>query len=154
MPPTLPVRSGIGFAVVRDGLVPMQMALLTRLTAPLALAVILALSGRPGTSAAQDANLVEFEVIARQFEFAPSRLEVPQGAKVRIQVRSEDRTHGFSIRKLRIDKIVPASGKGVTIEFEAKEAGTFEILCSESCGDGHKDMKGSLVVVARETETP
>lgn len=102
-------------------------------------------------SAAQDdvPRLIEFEVVARQFEFSPSRLEVSQGDKVRILVRSEDRTHGFAIRKLRVNKILPANGKVVTIEFDAKEAGTFEIICSESCGNGHKDMTGSLVVEAR-----
>jgi cytochrome c oxidase subunit 2 len=104
---------------------------------------------RTSNSQASQVRLIEFEVVARQFEFAPSLLEVSQGDKVRIRVRSEDRNHGFAIRKLKIDKILPASGKVVTIEFEAKDAGTFEIICSESCGDGHKEMKGSLVVLAR-----
>ena len=36
-----------------------------------------------------------------------------------------------------------------TIEFTASEAGTFPILCSLFCGDGHNDMKGALVVTAR-----
>jgi plastocyanin len=102
--------------------------------------------GSAGLQASQG-RLIEFEVVARQFEFAPSRLEVSQGDKVRILVRSEDRNHGFAIRKLKIDKILPANGKVVTIEFQAKDAGTFEIICSESCGDGHKEMKGSLVVL-------
>jgi heme/copper-type cytochrome/quinol oxidase subunit 2 len=37
----------------------------------------------------------------------------------------------------------------VPIEFVASTAGTYEILCSEECGDGHESMKGSLVVVAK-----
>jgi heme/copper-type cytochrome/quinol oxidase subunit 2 len=37
----------------------------------------------------------------------------------------------------------------VVIEFVASEAGTFPILCSEYCGNGHKDMTGTLVVVAK-----
>jgi heme/copper-type cytochrome/quinol oxidase subunit 2 len=31
----------------------------------------------------------------------------------------------------------------------ASAAGTFEILCSEECGDGHESMAGTLVVAAR-----
>jgi cytochrome c oxidase subunit II len=121
-----------------------------------AMTIVLVLAGRGSApSAAQSAGmaeprLVEFEVVARQFEFAPSRLEVTQGDRVRILVHSADKNHGFAIRKLKIDKLLPATGKIMTIEFEAKEAGTFEIACSESCGTGHKEMKGSLVVVTNE----
>jgi heme/copper-type cytochrome/quinol oxidase subunit 2 len=37
----------------------------------------------------------------------------------------------------------------VTIDFVASAAGTFPILCSEYCGDGHEDMTGTLVVRAK-----
>jgi heme/copper-type cytochrome/quinol oxidase subunit 2 len=30
----------------------------------------------------------------------------------------------------------------------ASSAGIFDILCSEYCGDGHDEMKGTLVVEA------
>jgi heme/copper-type cytochrome/quinol oxidase subunit 2 len=37
----------------------------------------------------------------------------------------------------------------VSIDFVASAPGTFEILCSEECGDGHDAMTGTLVVTAR-----
>lgn len=99
-------------------------------------------------------KIVGFEVIAKQFAFAPARLEVTEGDRVRIFVRAADRAHGFSIRRFDVNKLVPRNDTGVTIEFIASEAGEFEILCSEDCGTGHEDMKGTLVVAAREKEQP
>ncbi len=128
---------------------------MTRDTTLCTLTTVLALAGSPTPGQAPDPpprQLVEFEVVARQFEFSPSRLEVTQGDRVRILVRSEDKVHGFAIPKLRVERILPSNGKVATIEFDAKNAGTFEILCSESCGRGHKDMKGSLVIASREKE--
>ena len=41
-----------------------------------------------------------------------------------------------------------------TINFTAKEAGRFPIMCSEYCGDGHDDMRGTLVVQAQGALNP
>lgn len=95
-------------------------------------------------------RLAAFEVTAKRFEFVPSRLEVTRGDHVRILIRSSDRDHGFAIRTLKVNRLVPAGGAPVVIEFDAVEAGTFDIVCSESCGPGHRNMRGTLVVVARE----
>lgn len=38
--------------------------------------------------------------------------------------------------------------KPATIDFTVTEAGTFPIVCAEACGDGHAEMRGSLVVTA------
>ena len=90
-----------------------------------------------------------FEVTARKFEFEPSRIEVTQGDRVRLVVRSEDGVHGVSIKKFKVNKPVPRGGDPITIEFLATTAGTFEIICSEICGDGHDEMRGTLVVKAK-----
>ena len=39
-------------------------------------------------------------------------------------------------------------GKTVNVEFVANEAGTYPVICTEDCGKGHDDMKGTLVVKA------
>ena len=44
---------------------------------------------------------------------------------------------------------MPRGGDPITIDFVASAAGTFEILCSEFCGDGHEEMSGTLVVQAK-----
>lgn len=89
------------------------------------------------------------EVVAKRFDFEPSRIEVTQGERVKLVVKSADGVHGVAIKKFKVSKRVPRGGDPVTIEFVASAAGEFPILCSEYCGDGHEDMKGLLVVVAK-----
>lgn len=93
------------------------------------------------------------EVVVKRFEFAPATLDVVQGERVRIVVRSGDGLHGFGIKQFNISREV-ARGETVTIEFTPKVAGEFPILCTEYCGDGHELMKGTLVVTAREAAKP
>ena len=78
------------------------------------------------------------EVVAKQFEFEPARIEVTDGEQIRLQ-----------IKKFRVNTLRPRGGKPVSIDFVASGPGTYEIMCSEECGDGHESMKGSLVVVAK-----
>lgn len=89
------------------------------------------------------------EVVAKQFEFEPARIEVTDGERVRLQVKSADSVHGLQIKKFRVNTLIPRGGKPVSIDFVASGPGTYEIMCSEECGDGHESMKGSLVVVAK-----
>lgn len=89
------------------------------------------------------------EVVAKKFAFEPARIEVTDGERVRLQVKSTDGVHGLSIKKFRVNKMIPRGGEPVTIDFVASRPGTYEILCSEECGDGHESMTGSLVVVAK-----
>jgi len=89
-----------------------------------------------------------FEVVAKRFSFEPATIEVTQGDRVRLVVTSADGVHGVGIRKFKVNQLVPRGGTPVVIEFTATEAGTFPIVCSEACGDGHADMRGSLVVLA------
>ena len=88
------------------------------------------------------------EVVARRFTFEPSTIEVQVGEPIRLLVSSADGVHGVRIRKFKVNTLVPRDGRQVAIEFVASEAGTFPIVCSEACGDGHADMRGSLVVTA------
>ena len=89
------------------------------------------------------------EVVAKRFTFEPARIEVTEGERVTLIVKSGDGVHGVEIKKFKVNKKVPRGGEPVTIEFVAATAGEFPILCSEFCGDGHEDMKGMLVVAAK-----
>ena len=88
------------------------------------------------------------QIVAKRFSFEPPRVEVTEGERVRLVVKSGDGVHGVEIKKFKVNKKVPRGGE-VTIDFVASSAGEFPILCSEYCGDGHEDMKGLLIVVAR-----
>lgn len=89
------------------------------------------------------------EVTATRFAFEPSRIEVAEGERITLVVTSGDGVHGVEIKKFKVNKKIPRGGKPVTIEFVASAAGEFPILCSEYCGEGHEDMKGTLVVSAK-----
>ena len=110
----------------------------------------------PGTqdspSPSQEPRVIE--VVAKRFAFEPAEVEVTIGEKVTLAVRSADGVHGVEIKKFKVKKEIPRGGDPVMIEFTATEAGRFPIVCSEYCGNGHDDMKGALVVKARESQAP
>lgn len=127
---------------------------LRRLTAA-AMAAAAVLLGPPAPALARQETAASpqriVEVVARRFAFEPARIEVDEGDRVRLIVRSVDARHGIAIDRFGVKQAVPAGGDPVTIDFVAAEAGTFPILCSEYCGAGHADMTGTLVVHARAT---
>lgn len=96
----------------------------------------------PPPSAAQ---VREFTITARQFQFNPSTITVNKGDRVKLTVTSEDVTHGFSISEYNINKVLQPNTP-VIVEFTADQAGTFTMFCSVTCGSGHSGMRGTLVV--------
>jgi cytochrome c oxidase subunit 2 len=92
------------------------------------------------------------EVIAKRFTFEPARIEVKEGERIRLVVKSADGVHGLEIKKFKVNKKIPRGGEAVTIEFVANAPGQFPILCSEFCGNDHDDMKGMLVVEAKGSQ--
>jgi cytochrome c oxidase subunit 2 len=115
---------------------------------------LLASASAPAGSSAQSQEPRVIEVVAKRFVFEPAEIEVMVGEKVTLAVRSADGVHGIEIKKFRVSKEIPRGAAPVMIEFTATEAGRFPIVCSEYCGDGHDDMKGTLVVKAREPQAP
>ena len=86
---------------------------------------------------------------AKRFGLQPPRAAVVEGDHVTLAVRSADGTHGIEIKKLKIRQDIPRGGSVVTVAFTAPAPGNYDIVCSEYCGRGHKDMKGTLVVIPR-----
>ena len=124
----------------------------------LALAVCLTLTcgsavgvGR-AQSRSDDGPIRELEVAAGRFSFAPDAIEVVQGERVRLTIRSLDVEHGFGIAALGIEETIPAGGDPVVVEFVADQAGEFPIHCSVFCGRGHAAMSGTLIVRGAESE--
>jgi cytochrome c oxidase subunit II len=93
----------------------------------------------------QAPNRREFTIVAKNFQFSPTRIEVTQDDLVKLTVRSEDIAHSFTIDEYRIAKRVPAGGS-TTFEFQADRAGTFAFYCALTSEPGHKMMRGQLVV--------
>ena len=87
----------------------------------------------------------EVRVSAKKYEYNPNEIRVRAGARVRLVLTAEDRTHGFELESLKIkEKIL--KGKETVVEFVAPEPGTYEFKCSVFCGFGHRGMKGKLIV--------
>ena len=86
-----------------------------------------------------------FTLDARQFEFAPARVEVNQGDTVIITLRADDVVHGFYLDGYGLEtRIQP--GMSQEIKFVANRAGKFRYRCSVTCGPMHPFMIGELVV--------
>jgi plastocyanin len=101
----------------------------------------------PGTTPPADtsANVKEFDVTAKSWEFVPSTITVNKGDTVKLHLTSTDVGHGFVISAYGINKTLNP-GQQVDVEFVADQAGSFPFYCNVFCGEGHKDMKGTLVV--------
>ena len=123
---------------------------------------VVCLAAVPGTPAAPRAAIAAaqgteprvIEVVAKRFSWEPAEIQVTVGERVRLVLRTADGLHGIELKKFKISKEIPRGNKPVTVEFTADEAGRFPFLCSEYCGDGHDDMKGVLVVTARDAAPP
>jgi len=101
---------------------------------------------------------------AKKYQFSPSSVDVKAGTKVQLKITAMDRDHGFKTAVIPAGADSSASpglefmspqgndvwrlrkGKETTIEFLAKNPGTYEFRCSVACGIHHGRMKGQLVV--------
>jgi cytochrome c oxidase subunit II len=84
-------------------------------------------------------------ITAKRFEFNPKEITLKQGEAVKLQLTSEDVTHGFFLRPLGIDEeIVP--GKKTEIVVNPKTPGRYTTICDHFCGAGHGGMKMTIVV--------
>lgn len=120
---------------------------LRALVAAATVGLLLTLPGHAVTAVAQGPRVIE--VVAKRFAFEPAVIEVTAGEPVRLMVTSADGVHGLAIKKFKVSKEIPRGTKPVVIDFTPKEPGRYPILCSEYCGDGHDDMMGTLVVLAK-----
>ena len=94
------------------------------------------------------------EVIAKRYAFEPAEIELAVGESVRLMVRSADGLHGIEIKEFRVKKELERGADPVAIDLKPTVPGRYPILCSEYCGEGHTEMKGTLVVVAGDGGAP
>ena len=92
-----------------------------------------------------DENPRVIEITAKRFGFAPNQITLKKGETVKLRLTSEDVTHGFFLRPLKIDEeIVP--GKTTELTLRPETAGTFTTICDHFCGVNHGNMKMTIVV--------
>ncbi len=101
-------------------------------------------------------------MIAKDFEFDPAVVHMKVGEKVRLQVIATDRTHGLHVSAFPDgakantppglafifgeDCFKLKKGESVPVDIEATEPGTYSFHCCKECGNGHKRMKGQIIV--------
>jgi len=90
----------------------------------------------------------QFTLVAKDYRYAPDRIEVAQDDLVRLTIRSEDLTYSFAIDEYRIVRRVPAGGE-TTFEFRADRVGTFRFYSNLTSDSAHAAMRGQLLVRAR-----
>lgn len=96
----------------------------------------------------QPPNRPEFTLVARNYRYAPDRIEVAQDDLVKVTIRSEDFAYSFAIDEYRIVRRIPAGGT-TTFEFHADRAGTFRFYSNLTSDAGHAEMQGQLIVRPR-----
>ncbi|MBZ5643932.1 MAG: cytochrome c oxidase subunit II [Acidobacteriia bacterium] len=76
-------------------------------------------------------------------------IAVPVNREIELIIRSQDVTHSFYVRELRLKQdAVP--GMEIHMHFNAAVPGNYEIACAELCGLGHYRMHSMLQVMAQE----
>jgi len=102
------------------------------------------LAGGSTAARAQEPRVVV--ITARRFEFVPNQITLVEGETVKLQLRSEDVTHGLFIRPLGIDQDI-APGRTTEITLTPRQPGSYRAICDHFCGAGHGAMKMTILVV-------
>ena len=87
-------------------------------------------------------------ITASRYKFDPPRIEVNQDDLVKIELKTADIAHSFTIDAYRLAKRVSPAG-AIVFEFRADQVGTFPFYCNLRTEDGCKQMHGELVVKPR-----
>lgn len=83
----------------------------------------------------------EINITAANFNFDQSEYTVTSGEKVKITLTNQEGYHGVAINEFDVN--IQGDG-GAT--FTPEEPGEYTIYCSVPCGEGHADMKSTLIV--------
>jgi cytochrome c oxidase subunit 2 len=74
-------------------------------------------------------------------------LHVPIGQPIQLTMISQDVFHSFSIPDFRVKReVIP--GRYSTVWFQATDAGTYHIFCTQYCGTLHSGMIGEVTAMA------
>lgn len=86
-----------------------------------------------------------FSMTAKSWTFEPASITVNKGDVVKLTIQSADVLHGFALPEFGINEFLSPE-KIINVQFTADKTGTFSFFCSVSCGSGHSNMRGTLIV--------
>jgi len=99
----------------------------------LALAASLLALASPRARAQEGARVIV--ITAKRFEFSPSEITLRKGETVKLQLKSEDVTHGFFVRPLGIDTdIAPGETRELTLTRKRPDATAPSAITSAAPG--------------------
>ena len=116
----------------------MQIAFITALC----ISGLLALTG---TKSAHADGILVVEITAKRFAFSPEKITLKKGQTVKLRLHSEDVTHGFFLRPLKLDEEIPG-GETKEVTVTPQTSGTFTTICDHFCGANHGNMNMTIVV--------
>lgn len=99
-----------------------------------------------GVAPALAVQTQEIAVIAKKFEFLPSKITTNRDVPVKIYLTSVDVEHGFAVNEFNINQSVK-KGEVSVVQFTPDKAGEFDFRCSVYCGLEHGRMRGKLFVL-------
>jgi len=109
----------------------------------LAVALLMFLGGSGKAQAAPGIRAID--ITAQRFSFTPSQITIQKGETVKLRITSQDVTHGFFSRPLKVDEDLEA-GETKEIILTPQTAGTYTIICDHFCGANHGNMNMTIVV--------
>ncbi len=78
-----------------------------------------------------------------------NQLQIPVHVPVIVDLSSKDVIHSFFLPVMRVKQdAIP--GQAISLWFEAKQSGEFEIACAQLCGLGHYRMRGFFTVLEQD----
>jgi cytochrome c oxidase subunit 2 len=120
----------------------MQNSYFKLFTAP-ALSLLVLLAGSGYRAQASSPRVID--ITAKRFGFTPDQIVLKKGETVTLRLHSGDVTHGFFMRKLKIDTEVEA-GKTTDVTITPDTPGSYTTICDHFCGANHGNMKMTIVV--------
>jgi cytochrome c oxidase subunit 2 len=101
-----------------------------------------------GTAIEPDGS-VTVRLIAEQYDFVPSCVQVPVGTPVKFRLTSADVVHGFLLPDTNVNTMV-VPGFVAEVRTRFLKEGDYAMPCHEFCGLGHHAMWAHVRVVPRE----
>jgi cytochrome c oxidase subunit 2 len=83
----------------------------------------------------------ELRFLASNFQFDQEEYHVQVGETLELTMRNEQGRHGVGIEGLDINLV-----EGDTVEYTFTEPGTYDVVCTIACGEGHAEMNAKLIV--------
>lgn len=96
--------------------------------------------------AGSQAETPVIKVEMKKYEFLPNPIMLKAGQETILEITSLDVEHGFDAPDIGVNRLSVGAGETTRVTVNPQAKGTFTVRCSVFCGEGHKEMKGTIIV--------